>query len=345
VLNGSTGDLCFNYTPVTGFNGQDIVIVTVCDIDESTVCSDGVVTINVVPANDPPVIKVNGIPNDTLLISSPEDSVLYFCFEAEDPDGDDLIFQSSTNTLGAGSLVPDAIEFCFYYTPIPNDTTKSVWKIQICDNGLPTALCGELTVIIDLTPVNDPPVAVRDTLFADNDRANTINVLVNDFDLENDNLILITTPILEPTKGNATLKSNGTISYRPQDGFVGTDSLQYEVCDSGLPSRCDITTVVFIVDYPDFKIYNAVSPNNDNLNDYWRINGIEDYPQNQIRIYDRFNNLVFETKGYNNESNNWTGQSNHGLSKSNLPEGTYFYTVLLGDGSGPISGFVVLKRK
>jgi gliding motility-associated-like protein len=346
VANGNSGDLCFNYTPDTGFNGQDIVTVTVCDTDEPAVCSDGTVTINVVPANDPPVIKVNGLPNDTLLISSPEDSVLYFCFEAEDPDGDDLLFQSANNTLGAGSLVPDAIEFCFFFTPIPNDTTRSIWKIQICDNGLPTALCGELTVIIDLIPVNDPPIAIRDTLVSDNDKTNRIDVLLNDFDpFENDDLVLSTTPVLEPTKGTATLNANGTISYRPQDGFVGTDSLQYEVCDTGIPSLCGTTTVVFIVDYPVFKIYNAVSPNNDNLNDYWRINGIEDYPQNQVRIFDRFNNLVFETKGYNNESNNWTGQSNHGLAKNFLPEGTYFYIVLLGDGSSPISGFVVLKLK
>jgi gliding motility-associated-like protein len=93
-----------------------------------------------------------------------------------------------------------------------------------------------------------------------------------------------------------------------------------------------------------FKIYEGISPNGDGKNDYWRIDGIEGYPNNSIRIFDRFNNLVYETHGYSNETNHWTGQSNHGISRDALPDGTYFYAVELGDGKGTKSGYVVLKR-
>jgi gliding motility-associated-like protein len=92
------------------------------------------------------------------------------------------------------------------------------------------------------------------------------------------------------------------------------------------------------------RVYQAVSPNGDGKNDYWRIDKIEQYPGNTVRLFDRFNNLVYETHGYSNETNNWTGQSNHGLTRGNLPDDTYFYWVDLGSGLGKLSGFVILKN-
>jgi gliding motility-associated-like protein len=88
----------------------------------------------------------------------------------------------------------------------------------------------------------------------------------------------------------------------------------------------------------------ALSPNNDGANDYWRIDGIEQYENNQVRVFDRYNNLVFETIDYDNDSNNWRGQATRGLGGSNLPEGTYYYTVYLGNGRATYSGYVILKR-
>jgi hypothetical protein len=60
--------------------------------------------------------------------------------------------------------------------------------------------------------------------------------------------------------------------------------------------------------------------------------------------------MVFETTGYTNENNHWTGQSNHGISKAFLPEGTYYYTISIDlvkdtEGEKLFSGYVVLKRK
>jgi gliding motility-associated-like protein len=104
-------------------------------------------------------------------------------------------------------------------------------------------------------------------------------------------------------------------------------------------------TISFAVDINClFRVYQGVSPNGDGKNDYWRIDKIEEYPGNTVRIFDRFNNLVYETHGYSNETNNWTGQSNHGIARGILPEDTYFYWVDLGGGKGTYSGFVVLKN-
>jgi gliding motility-associated-like protein len=157
-----------------------------------------------------------------------------------------------------------------------------------------------------------------------------------------DALTLITTPLSGPFNGTVQMSADGTVNYTPKFDFVGSDSIKYKICDSG--NLC-ATAVAFIkVGYPPFKIYEGVSPNGDNLNDYWRIDGIELYPNNLIRVFDRFNNLVFETSSYSNEKNNWQGQANHGLTHGTLPEGTYFYTVNLGNGEHALSGFVELKR-
>ncbi|KAF2082282.1 PKD domain-containing protein [Flavobacterium sharifuzzamanii] len=86
------------------------------------------------------------------------------------------------------------------------------------------------------------------------------------------------------------------------------------------------------------KIYNEFSPNDDGQNDYFYIDCIERYPNNQLQIFNRWGNLVYYQKGY---KNTWDGKA-EGSAKT-LPEGTYFYILDLGDGSKKTSGWVYLK--
>jgi len=86
-----------------------------------------------------------------------------------------------------------------------------------------------------------------------------------------------------------------------------------------------------------------LSPNDDGFNDYWRINGIEAYPDNRVRVLDRYGNLVYDARGYDNASVQWRGQANVGIGGT-LPDATYYYIVEINDGNGPYSGYVVLKK-
>jgi len=86
------------------------------------------------------------------------------------------------------------------------------------------------------------------------------------------------------------------------------------------------------------KIYNEFSPNDDGQNDFFYIDCIERYPNNQLEIFNRWGNLVYYQKGY---KNTWDGKA-EGSAKT-LPEGTYFYILDLGDGSKKTSGWVYLK--
>lgn len=86
------------------------------------------------------------------------------------------------------------------------------------------------------------------------------------------------------------------------------------------------------------KIYNEFSPNDDGQNDFFYIDCIERYPDNQLEIFNRWGNLVYFQKGY---KNTWDGKE-EGSAKT-LPEGTYFYILDLGDGSKKTSGWLYLK--
>ncbi len=99
---------------------------------------------------------------------------------------------------------------------------------------------------------------------------------------------------------------------------------------------------VIVVD-SDFFIPEGFSPNEDLVNDVFFIRGILKYPKNSIEIFNRWGNLVFEAAPYINQ---WDGTTKIGLNvgSDELPVGTYFYILNLGDGTDIIKGTIYLNR-
>ncbi|MTH14818.1 gliding motility-associated C-terminal domain-containing protein, partial [Flavobacterium sp. LC2016-01] len=87
------------------------------------------------------------------------------------------------------------------------------------------------------------------------------------------------------------------------------------------------------------KIWNEFSPNDDGQNDTFYIDCITQYPDNQLSVFNRWGNIVYFKKGYDNT---WDGKEK-GSAKT-LPDGTYFYILDLGDGSEKTSGWLYLKN-
>jgi gliding motility-associated-like protein len=97
----------------------------------------------------------------------------------------------------------------------------------------------------------------------------------------------------------------------------------------------------------DVKVYNGVSPNNDGMNDFFKITCLEHFPQNLVRIYNRAGVMVWEQEGYDIfTEKRFEGISNRGLSilGTELPIGTYFYVIEKNDGSKAKVGYLELKR-
>ncbi|MFV0541497.1 MAG: gliding motility-associated C-terminal domain-containing protein, partial [Aestuariibaculum sp.] len=103
----------------------------------------------------------------------------------------------------------------------------------------------------------------------------------------------------------------------------------------------------FITEVPNFigKERYGISPNGDGINDFWELEGIENYVDNKVSVYNRWGDLVFQTEGYDNSLNVFYGTANRStkMGADKLPEGTYFFKIEIPN-IKPIKGFIVLKR-
>ncbi len=350
TLTGSGSSL--TYTPDKDFNGIDNFTYKVNDGDTDS--NIATVNITVTPVNDPPVITPL-----TSLPPTKEDSVLRVCLNVVDVDGDNITYNDPVNSKGGGTMTRQLapFDFCYTFTPAGNYNGESDWNVGASD---PDGSSGTTAANITILPVNDVPIALNEYASINANSTLTFNVLTNDlpiaspyqefydiYEADSADVLAVTSILSGPFHGSVSLADDrATIGYKPESfTFVGGDSIRYQVCDSGYPSLC--ATAVLFIDVTDndfeFKIYEGLSPNNDGQNDYLQIDGIEKHSKNLVRIFDRFDNLVWETSGYDNESNRWDGQSNRGLLRSRLPEGTYYYTVYLEDNGKLYSGFVILK--
>ena len=379
ITDSNPSDACFTYTPDPGFVGKDTVTITVCDPSDPLICTSGQIIIDVqddpttpppgedpvdpvdptlppgdpddppvvVPEpNNPPGILIDGIPGAILRVQVPEDSTRVFCFEAIDAEGDEVVLTTITKLSDTGGTISlyQNIEFCFLYTPLENFNGSISWDVTVCDDNDPS-LCSTVRLIVDVIPVNDPPVPVNDTLIVSRNIEGEINLLANDLDVDGDMLTAEVPAFEAPAHGQFLLNSDGTFQYQSDRYYRGSDVFHYLVCDNGNPRLCaEGVVVIEITDVP-LKAFEAFSPNGDGSNDYWRIEGIDFYPENVVQIFDRYNNLIFKLNGYNNEDKMWRGEANHGLAGGKLPEGIYYYAINLGTGEGILKGFVVLKRE
>lgn len=101
------------------------------------------------------------------------------------------------------------------------------------------------------------------------------------------------------------------------------------------------TTVTVMCD--TLLVPTGFSPNSDGTNDGYVIDGIEQYPDNKLWVYNRWGKLVYKAKNY---ENNWDGTGNvAGISMGNkVGPGTYFYILDLNDNEKPRGGYLIIKH-
>ena len=89
---------------------------------------------------------------------------------------------------------------------------------------------------------------------------------------------------------------------------------------------------------PPIGVPNAITPNNDGINDLWTIAGISDFQSAQVNVYDRWGQVVLKSIGYTQP---WDG-TNKGKF---LPTGTYYYVIELNSPDvniEPVVGFIAI---
>ncbi len=109
--------------------------------------------------------------------------------------------------------------------------------------------------------------------------------------------------------------------------------------------ECGTTTDTMFVELKDCTtiiIPDAFSPNSDGKNDLLVIQGLEYYPDNAMLIFNRWGNKVLDRHRYQND---WDGRSEGNMNWGDeLPEGTYYYVLDLGNGDEALTGYIYLRR-
>ena len=175
---------------------------------------------------------------------------------------------------------------------------------------------------------------VADTLYTQQGEEVTGNVLGNDVI---NGAIRSLRILRQPAYGQVRVNADMTLSYVPFEAYCDeeqSDSFVYEWC--GEAGDCVQAEVLVWVLCDDLRIYTGFSPNGDGINETFRIEGLERYPNHVLRIYNRWGNEVYRSRNYQSDwDGDWRG--------TGLPDGTYFY--LLDTGEGVVrSGYVQLQR-
>jgi len=230
------GSGVFTYTPNTNFNGVDTFTYYAND-GQTNSLNAATVTITVTGTNDPPIAAHDSY---TTTEDTPLNGASVLANDT-DPENDPLT-ATLVDTASNGTLSLDS-SGTFVYTPTLNFNGVVTFTYQASDGVLTSSLA---TVVITVTPVNDPPVAVDDPGYTtmEDTPLNGASLLGNDTDPENDPLTVAT--YTQPANGTVTVDGSGVFTYTPNTNFNGVDTFTYYAND-GQTDSLDAATVTITV--------------------------------------------------------------------------------------------------
>jgi hypothetical protein len=227
-----SADGTFSYTPEASFSGTDsFTYRAYCGGDTNPATAPAVVTITVVPANDPPAARDNTyqVYEDTpAALAAP--GVLENDW---DVDGDPLT-AVLVSGVSHGTLVLDP-GGSFTYTGAPNFNGVDSFTYRASDGSLDS---GVATVTLNVAAVNDAPVAAADAYGVAAGGVLSVagpGILANDADADGN--VLTAVQVTAANNGTVLFSTNGSFTYTPKAGFVGTDSFLYKAHDGAWESN------------------------------------------------------------------------------------------------------------
>ncbi|WP_236973391.1 Ig-like domain-containing protein [Maribacter sp. 6B07] len=237
-------DDTITYVPNDGFEGTDTFEYTVCDLEGN--CDTATITITVgepidldvvddavtTPVNTP--IEIDILDND---FGIPTDGTL----TVTDPS-------SGTVEINDGGTPDDISDYTITYVPNDGFEGTDTFEYTVCDLE---GNCDTATIMITVGEPIELDV-VDDAVTTPVNTPIEIDMLDNDFGIPTDGTLTVT----DPSSGTVEVNDGGTpddisddtITYVPNDGFEGTDTFEYTVCD--LEGNCDTATITITVGEP-----------------------------------------------------------------------------------------------
>ncbi|WP_345245640.1 Ig-like domain-containing protein, partial [Nibrella saemangeumensis] len=234
------------YTANAGFTGTDSYVYRICYDTEPTLCDTALVRITVVPP-PPPVATLDQV---TGTLGQPTTVTIF----ANDLGGNgepasltNVTVPTIVDQPNNGTVVVNS-DGSITYTPAFGFAGSDTLTYQICSTISPT-VCS--TALVVFTIPSAPPTANRDNATTTFQQPVTIPILTNDTDRVGRPATLtnVTAPIIVegPDNGTAVINSTGTLTYTPNAGFAGSDTLFYRICDPVNTLLCDSALVVINV--------------------------------------------------------------------------------------------------
>jgi hypothetical protein len=245
TLSGTAPNL--SYTPAENSNGSDSFTFLVNDgtVDSAV----ATVSITVAPVNDTPVAVSQAA-------TTAEDAATSITLAGTDADLDTLTFTILTPPAN-GTLSGTAPNLT--YTPDADSTGTDSFAFTVNDGTVDSA---PGTVTIEVTPVNDAPVAVAQAVATDEDTAVAITLAGSDADLDT-----LTYSIVSPPTGGTLSGTAPNLSYTPAENSNGSDSFTFLVNDGTVDSAIATVSieVVAVNDLP-VALAQSVSTAEDTAN-------------------------------------------------------------------------------
>ncbi len=144
----------------------------------------------------------------------------------------------------------------------------------------------------------------------------------------------------QPVQGSISSSGLGSFVYTAPPNFVGEVRVVYLVLSDGCTASASEVTFQ-IGENADCGAPNIFTPNNDGINDFFVVPCLLDlgkYPASRVTIFNQWGDEVFRSS--QPYQGNWDGR----YQGQDLPVGTYYYLIDLGDGSKPSSGHVRIQR-
>ncbi len=269
---------------------------------------------------------------DTLFINQSD----VFCLDVSElPGTPEMVteFCEGEGTENVDFSIDEDDPNCVFY--IGQELGRDTACFEICDDY---GVCDTTFFCIEVEEYFDPPILVDDIDSTFKNTPIVIDIKSNDTIYGNIQDVYI---LDEPDFGTAQIFLDCSAGYTPFEEYCERlDSFTYVVCNE---NGCDTATVEIYINCVELTVFNAVSPNDDGVNDIFFISKIKDFPDNQLRIFNRWGNLVFDRKKYDNEEVAWPGTWTN---EKDLPDGTYYYILeWYDDGDLKIQrGFIELFR-
>ncbi|WP_162266407.1 Ig-like domain-containing protein [Paraglaciecola hydrolytica] len=225
-----------SFTNLNAAHTYYVVLVGVDGSGESAFSQGLVIAPNSTIPNNPPQAVDDA---ETML---EDDSASFAPLDNDsDPEGDNISLVSALASSGQASLNGVNID----YIPLANFNGQVVIDYVIRDT---LGLTDSAQIIVQVTPVNDDPVVSDDSAATLLDTPVNIDVLSNDQDPDGDSLSVSQA---SAQNGTVVIENDNSLTYTPDTGYVGQDTVEYEVSDgNGGTATGNVSIVISINNLP-----------------------------------------------------------------------------------------------